>query len=403
MWEEEIVRPAPNRRVLLAAGIGLLLLLVAGCIFLFPFGFASQPALSFSKRQPSIVASKMYMNPGKMLALSGDSLGFWRVWQHNDSVAVNRFGPLGEAEWVADYSINSPLVDINGRQLILADAETGQVFTIEQGKGVTNALTLDGKIEAVAIAETGQWLVIHRPANGAPEYLESELAFHSRDGSLLFQIPLTNALPITAKMNQNGTQFFLLISKVSADGLENHLLSYADTGQVIWTAQLPDGPPIGLTIKPFADRIAVAIGNSVICYSGAGQPLWQHVGQGMVQDMIFLGQGDQVAYASQKVSVFSYKKQSLITVLTGQGQVAWQYEVKGSVPRLASGPTTLSAIIANDAGVHCIGSDGQVRWSQKHPYNEKKVEDFAAHIAYSGSNTVLVQLTDGRMLVLRGE
>ena len=132
---------------------------------------------------------------------------------------------------------------------------------------------------------------------------------------------LTNALPITAKMNQNGTQFFLLISKVSADGLENHLLSYADTGQVIWTAQLPDGPPIGLTIKPFADRIAVAIGNSVICYSGAGQPLWQHVGQGMVQDMIFLGQGDQVAYASQKVSVFSYKKQSLITVLTGQGQV----------------------------------------------------------------------------------
>ena len=139
MWEEEIVRPAPNRRVLLAAGIGLLLLLVAGCIFLFPFGFASQPALSFSKRQPSIVASKMYMNPGKMLALSGDSLGFWRVWQHNDSVAVNRFGPLGEAEW---YRINPPR-DINGRQLILADAEMGR-FYYRTGKGVTNALTLDG-------------------------------------------------------------------------------------------------------------------------------------------------------------------------------------------------------------------------------------------------------------------
>lgn len=92
MWDEEEIRPAPNKKVFLAAGIGLILLLLAGCIFLFPFGFASQPALTFSKREPSIAASKTYVNPGEMLALTGDALGFWRVWQRDGLVTVSRFG-----------------------------------------------------------------------------------------------------------------------------------------------------------------------------------------------------------------------------------------------------------------------------------------------------------------------
>ncbi len=80
MWdEEEEIKPVRSKKVLIAAGTGLILLLLAGCIFLFPFGFVSQPALSFSKREPSIAASKTYINPGEMLALTGDDLGFWRV------------------------------------------------------------------------------------------------------------------------------------------------------------------------------------------------------------------------------------------------------------------------------------------------------------------------------------
>ena len=112
MWEEEAVeiRPVRSKKILIAAGIGLILLLLAGCVFLFPFGFVSQPALAFSKREPSIVASKTYVNPGQMLALTGDEYGFWRVWQVNDTVTVSRFGSLGEAEWVGDYSIDKPLV-----------------------------------------------------------------------------------------------------------------------------------------------------------------------------------------------------------------------------------------------------------------------------------------------------
>ena len=405
MWEEEAVeiRPVRSKKILIAAGIGLILLLLAGCVFLFPFGFVSQPALAFSKREPSIVASKTYVNPGQMLALTGDEYGFWRVWQVNDTVTVSRFGSLGEAEWVGDYSIDKPLVDINGRLLLLADTDTGQVFIIEQDKGLTHTTTVDGKIQAVAIAETGQWLVAYRRADASPESFDAELTFYSADGYELFSTSLVNALPFAAKLNQHGTQSFIIVNKLTAAGLENHLLSYADTGQLTWTTQLPSGPPIGLAIKPFADRIAIAVDRSVVCYSGAGQPLWQHEAQGVVQDMDFLGQSDQVTYSSQKVSVFSFQKQSLITTLSDQGTPLWQYEVKGTVPHVASNSSTLRACITNNLGAHSIGVDGQVRWSQKYAKGELDPSEIDANLAVSGSGTVLVQLTDGRMFVLRGE
>ncbi len=255
----------------------------------------------------------------------------------------------------------------------------------------------------MAIAETGQWLVAYRPADAAPESFDSELAFHSPDGSELFNVSFVNALPFTAKLNQNGTQCYIMVNKLTTAGLENHLLSYADTGQLAWTAQLPAGPPIGLAIKPFADRIAVAVGKTIVCYSGAGQPLWQHVAQGIVQDIDFLGQSDQLTYSSQKVSVFSFQKQSLVTTLSEQGTSLWQYEVKGSVPRVAGGDNTLCAFITNNIGAHSIGSDGQVRWSQKYAKGELNPNELEADLAISGSGTVLVQLTDGRMFVLRGE
>lgn len=403
MWDEDEIRPAPNKKVLIAAGTGLILLLLAGCIFLFPFGFVSQPALSFSKREPSIVASKTYINTGEILALTGDAQGFWRVWQLDGVVTVSRFGSLGEAEWVGDYSVNKPLVDINGRQLILADSDTGQIFTIEQGKGVTHTTTVAGQVQAVAISETGQWLVAYRKADAAPESFDSELAFHSSDGSELFNVSFVNALPFAAKLNQNGTQCYIMVNKLTTAGLENHLLSYADTGQLAWTAQLPAGPPIGIAIKPFADRIAIAVDKSIVCYSGAGQPLWQHVAQGIVQDMGFLGQSDQLTYSSQKVSVFSFQKQSLVTTLSEQGTSVWQYEVKGSVPHVAGGFSTLCAFLTNNVGVHSIGSDGQVRWSQRYAKGEVNPNEIDANLAVSGSGTVLVQLTDGRMFVLRSE
>ncbi|HBK85385.1 MAG TPA: hypothetical protein DDZ53_05080 [Firmicutes bacterium] len=123
----------------------------------------------------------------------------------------------------------------------------------------------------------------------------------------------------------------------------------------------------------------------------------------MVQDMDFLGQSDQLAYASQKVSVFSFRKQSLITTLIDEGTPAWQYEVNGSVPHVAGGAGSLCAFMANNLGVHSVGSDGQVRWSQKHAKGEVSSAELDATLAISGTGTVLVQLTDGRMFVLRGE
>lgn len=403
MWDEEEVRSAPNRKVLLAAGVGLILLLLAGSLFLFPFGFAGQPSLVFSKREPSIVASKTYANPGEILALTGDEHGFWRVWQQEGLVTVARFSSLGDAEWIDNYSFADPLVEINGKQLILADCSTGQIYTIEHGRGVTSTTTVDGRIQALAIAETGQWLVAYRPNAAATEALDAELAFYSAKGSLLFNVALEDTLPFAAKFNQNGSQCFLMISKVTGAGLENHLLSYADTGQLAWTAQLPDGPPIGLASKPFADRIAVSVDKTIVCYSGAGQPLWQHIAQGVVQEMEFLGQSDLVIYSSEKVSIFSFRKQSMIIGLTEAGATAWQYEMSGKVPRISTGSGTLSVFITNNLGAHSISSDGQIRWSQKYAKGEGSQAELDAHVALSGTGTVLVQLTDGRMFVLRGE
>lgn len=403
MWDETEIRPMRSKKVLVAAGVGLILLLLAGFVFVFPFGFVSQPALAFSKREPSIVASKTYVNAGEILALTGDAQGFWRVWQTNGTVTINRFDTLGEVQWVGDYHIEKPLVDINGRLLILADSDTGQVFVIEQEKGLILTTTVEGEILAVAIAETGQWLAAYRKFDAPPESLDTELTFYSSDGFELFTTSFVNAVPFDIKLNQNGTQMFIMLNKLTAAGLENHLLSYADTGQLIWTAQLPDGPPIGLVIKPFADRLAVAVDKSIVCYSGAGQPLWQHQAQGVVQDMDFVGQGDQVTYSSQKVSVFSFQKQALITTLSDQGVPLWQYEVKGTVPHVASSTDTLRAFITNNVGAHSIGVDGQVRWSQKYPPGELDTAEIDADLAVSGTGTVLVQLTDGRMFVLRGE
>lgn len=403
MWDEEEIRPARSKNVLIAAGAGLILLLLAGVIFLFPFGFISQPSLAYSKREPSIVASRTYVNPGELLDLTGDDYGFWRVWQLDGVVTVSRFGLLGEAEWVGEYSIEKPLININGRLLILADSDTGQVFVIERDKGVIYSTTLDGTIQAVAIAETGQWLVAYRQADAAPESFDSQLAFYSQEGSELFNASFVNALPFAAKLNQNGTQCFIMVNKITAAGLENHLLSYADTGQLVWTAQLPAGPPIGLATKPFADRIAVAVDKSIVCYSGAGQPLWQHEAQGIIQDLAFIGQSDQLTYSCQKVSVFSFQKQSLLTTLSDQGTAGWQYQVQGTVPHIAGGASTLSAFITNNIGAHSMGSDGQVRWSQRYAKGEGDQKDLNANLAVSGSGTVLVQLTDGRMFVLRGE
>jgi len=405
MWEEEAteIRPERSRKIFIAAGVGLTLLLLAGFVFLFPFGFVSQPVLAFSKREPSIVASKTYVNPGELLALTGDEYGFWRVWQVNGTVTVNRFGPLGEAEWVGDYSISKPLVDINGKLLLLADSDTGQVFIIEKDKGLTRTATVDGRIQAVAIAQTGHWLVAYRRADANPESFDTELILYSADGYELFSTTLVNALPLAAKLNENGTQSFVMVNKLTASGLENHVLSYADTGQLIWSTQLPSGPPIGLAIKPYADRIVLAVDKSIVCYSGAGQPLWRHEAQGVVQDLDFIGQSDQVAYSSQKVSIFSFKKQSLITTLTDQGTLLWQYEVKGRTPHVASSSSTLRACIANNLGVHNVGIDGQVRWSHKYAKGELDPAEMDANLAVSGSGTVLVQLTDGRMFVLRGE
>ena len=414
MWGEEEDQPTHNRRLVLAIGIGLLLLLVAGCVFVFPFGFVGQTALAFSKRAPSIIASKMYVNPGQILALQGDSQGFWRVWEHEGVVTVNRFSPLGEVEWVGDYNLAAPLLDINGQRVILADSQTGQVYIIENGKGLVYSNVIGSKIQTVAIAGTGQWLAVYLPQDDSAainteadndnqlDCLSLQLAFHSADGAQLFVTSLENSLPIVAAMNQNGTQMFLMMSKVCSSGLENHLFSYADTGQLLWTAQLPAGPPVALKCKPFGDRVAVAIDKTIVCYSGTGQPLWQHVAQGIIQDLSFLGQGDHLAYGSQKVSVLSFQKQAMITALNEKGAPAWQYQVKGSVPHLTGGTGTLSVFLANDEGTHSIGADGKVRWSQKQERLEN-TDKVQAYIAVCGEGTVLLQLTDGRMFVLRGE
>lgn len=404
MWDTEEIKPdSGKKKIYIALGIALLLLLAAGCFYLFPFGFAGQPVLQSSKRQPTIVSSKTYVNVGETLALTGDSTGFWRISQKDQSVTVNRFNLSGNTDWVGEYGLGNPICDINGRQVILTDKQGGQAYLINDIEGLSRTVTLAGKPQVVAVAETGQFLVCETPVD-ASTTLQPKLSYYSSTGDLLFSSNLENASPLFARVNQNGTQIFLVVSKVVQDGIENHLISYSDSGQVLWTSTLPKGAPAGLAVKSFGDRLAVAIDKLILFYSGAGQLLWQSTSQGTVHEMAFVGQGDQLVYSGQKVSVLSFQKQSIITSLSADGTTLWQYQVKGGVPSLTGGTSALSVFLANDRGVHDLGTDGQVRWSHALSSSSSENDPLAVRLAVSGSGSaVLVQLSDGRMFVLRGE
>jgi len=403
MWETEEVRPDSGRKkIYIALGIALLLLLAAGCFFLFPFGFAGQPLLQASKRQPTVVSSKTYVNVGETLALTGDSTGFWRISQKDESVTVNRFNLSGNTDWVGEYGLGQPIWDVNGRQVIVADKQGGQAYLINDTAGLSRTVNLAGKPQVVAVAETGQFLVC---ANSSEQTttLQPKLSYYSAAGELLFSAMIENASPLFAKVNQNGTQIFLVVSKVVQSGVEHHLISYADNGQVLWTSALPAGAPAGITVKAFGDRLAVAIDKLILFYSGAGQLLWQSTAQGTVYDLAFVGQGDQLVYSSQKVSVLSFQKQSMLTSLSADGDNLWQCQVKGEVPTLTGGTSALSVFVANDRGVHNLGTDGKARWSYPLSSDDAK-NPLTARLAASGTGSaVLVQLSDGRMFVLRGE
>jgi hypothetical protein len=399
MWDDE-VNSKGQRKSLLAAGVLLLLFLLAGVFFLFPFGLAGQPELAFSKRQPSIVASRMYVNPGQVIGLQGDSSGFWRVLSRGEGVTITRFNLAGEPQLVEEYPLSNPLVNSNGRMLIMADRDTGQIFLLEGSSGTIQNLSVPGKPQCVAVAETGQSLVVYLPEDGESNSLQPTLAYYNRDGALLFKTLVENGLPVAAQLTQSGNQLFLLLGKISSQGMENHLISYADSGQLLWTAQLPPGPPIILRSKPFGDRVVVAVDKTIYYYNGRGQLLWQHAAQGTIQDVVFLGMGDQIAYSSEKVSVLSFQRRALLTAISPEGETAWQYQLKGSVPRLAGGISSLSLFVANDQGVHSVGPDGTARWS--HPMAKADPAGVDLTASEDGSR-VLVQGADGRMFVLRGE
>jgi hypothetical protein len=405
MWETEEVGSSANKKIYIALGAILIMLLIAGCFFLFPFGFAGQPVLQFSKRQPSIVSSKTYVNIGETLALSGDSTGFWRICDKEGRAAVSRFDFSGNTVWVGEYGLGSPIWDINGQRAVLADKQGGQIYLLSHSGGLERTLTVSGKPQVVATAETGHFMVSYIPDQAQSIELTPRLSYYSPRGELLFNANLENAVPMLARVNQNGTQIFLLVSKVVASGVENYLISYSDSGQVLWTSSLPAGPPAGLVVKPFGDRLAVAVDKLILFYSGAGQLLWQSSAQGTVQDMAFVGQGDQLVYSEQKVSVLSFQKQSILTSLSATGETMWQYQVKGQVPGLTGGTSALCVFVANDRGIHDLGTDGKLRWSYALTTADAKEKDsLTARIAVNGDGSaVLVQLSDGRMFVLRGE
>lgn len=402
MWETEEIRPTVNKKLYLALGAALLLLLLAGCFFLFPFGFAGQPVLQFSKRQPSVVASKTYVNIGNTLAITGDSTGFWRLCEQDGTVTVNRFDFSGNTAWVGEYGLGDCTWDINGQRVVLADRQGGQAYLLSHSGGLDRTVSIGGKAQVVATAETGHWLVSYIPNDAETTTLNPRLAYYSPGGAVLFATNLENAVPLLAKVNQNGSQVFLVVSKVTASGVENYLCSYSDNGQVLWTSPLPAGAPAGMVVKPFGDRLAVAVDKLILLYSGAGQLLWQSSAQGTIQDMAFVGQGDQLVYSCEKVSVLSFQQQSVLSSLSPEGSVLWQYQVKGSVPSVTGGTSSLSVFLANDRGVHDLGTDGKLRWS--YGLTAKDKESLSARLAVNGDGSaVLVQLSDGRMFVLRGE
>ncbi len=405
MWDHEGVRPsASKKKVYLALGIILLLLLAAGLLYLFPFGFAGQPALQASKRQPSIISSKTYVNVGNVLAITGDSTGFWRISQKDGSVTINRFGLSGNTDWVGEYALGEPVWDVNGRQVILADRQSGQAYLFTDTGGMSSSVLLSGQPQVVAVAETGHFMVCSLPEEGSLSALQPNLEYYSPQGDRLFTVSLDNEVPLLAKVNQNGTQVFLVVSKVVADGIENQLVSYSDTGQVLWSSALPTGAVAGMAAKTFGDRLAVAVDKLILFYSGAGQLLWQSTAQGTVQDMAFVGQSDQLVYSEQKVSVLSFQKQSLLSSLSADGSVLWQYQLKGQVPDLAGGTSALSVFVANELAVHDVGTDGKVRWSHHIGADTSKGQPLQVRLAAGGNGSVvLLQLSDGRMFVLRGE
>ena len=404
MWDTEEVRPSSNKKIYIALGIILLLLLAAGCFFLFPFSFAGQPVLQFSKRQPSVIASKTYVNAGETLALTGDSTGFWRICQKDGAVTANRFDFSGNTVWVGEYGLTEPIWDINGQQVVLANKQGGQVYLLTHSRGLNQTLTVDGKPQIVAAAETGHFLISYIPNQDQSTTLKPILSYYSPDGSVLFNTSLDNAIPLMAKVNQNGTQIFVVISKVGLGGIENFLISYSDNGQILWTSPLPTGAPAGMAIKPFGDRLAIAVDKLILLYSGAGQLLWQSSAQGTIQDMAFVGQGDQLVYSGQKVSVLSFQKQSMLTSLSPDGTTLWQKQLKGDVPSLTGGTSALSVFLANERGIHDLGSDGKLRWSYGLSSDPKAKAPLSVRITVNGDGSaVLVQLSDGRMFVLRGE
>lgn len=397
LWDDE-VRSITDRRAFLALGALLLLLVIGGAFFLLPIGGTGMPVLAASRRQPTIVASKNYVQTGEVLALSGDQNGFWRVQSHEGSQTINRFDLAGETEWARSLSTGQPLVDVNGQSLILADQQTGQIFTFSAAAGIRNSMFIHGSPQQIATSSSGEFLVIHIP-EGSSTTLQPMLDFYSSQGTLLFSTNFENAVPLYAKINQFGNQLFIVLMSINPQGVTHHLVSYAATGQLLWTAELPEGPPTGFSIKPNGDRVAVSIGKTLQVYSGLGQLLWQHSAQNTIDGLDFIGPTDRLAYSSVKLSVLSFQRHSQLTVLSESGSVHWQYRLNGLIPDFTAGHSASVLAVGSKSGLHYLDREGQVRWSFA---QGSELEDMRIAISADGGS-VLLQLANGRMFVLRGE
>ncbi len=395
MWDDVEVRPSGEKKVLFAAGAVLLLLLLAGVFFLLPMGFAGMPTLVASRRQPSLITSKKYVNPGFLVTLEGDDAGFWRAWSRDGIISITRFDLDGEQDWVGEFGFAEPVMHTNGDYAVLADKLSGEVYLLKTGKGMVERTMIEGKPQLVAVARTGDWLALYEP-NVDASVLNPSVVLYNPQGTQLFTASFENALPLMVSFNRQGTQFFLLLGKVTDDGVENHLLSYDKSGQLLWTAQLPSGPPVDLIIKPMGDRVAVAVGNIIHLYSGLGQLLWQHVAQGNLHSLSFTGQADQLAYSSEKMSVLSFKRHGTLALIDQSGVPVWQCRTGSDAIDLRGG-SALSVVAAGKQVTHLVGIDGKARWSYKHDFSKARIA-----VSEDGS-TLLAQFEDGSMFVLRGE